>query len=343
VRQTVRSLHLGEPLVDGSLCILPFRSTLRTQSKYVLLQQAIARGTMTITEVSDAGSVPHLLASNKGPWPVLIFDGEELVGAKQNRIANVTILVGVGKTVLPVSCVEAGRWSHRTRSFDTGVYNSHPRLRQEKEQKVREALLYEQRMREAESAAQGPLGGPARPAPEDEPQAARAMKFRSDQGAVWDEVARTQYALGVHSATSALSDTYDAGMDELDKMLQSLAFETSATDAARPPVGVVVFLGGQFVCLDLLRPGKRFELLYPKLLRGYALEALLRKAKPVKDFDPEAATLRLFAELLKAGVTDQPSADLGLDLRLDGDQIAGSGLVWQDELLQLSLFPKVVG
>ena len=36
--------------------------------------------------------------------------------------------------------------------------------------------------------------------------------------------------------------------------------------------------------------------LYPKLLRGYALEALLRKGEKPKDFDPEASALRLFAE-----------------------------------------------
>jgi hypothetical protein len=37
--------------------------------------------------------VPKLQAVNKGPWPVFIFDGEELVCAKQNRIASATILV----------------------------------------------------------------------------------------------------------------------------------------------------------------------------------------------------------------------------------------------------------
>ena len=45
---------------------------------------------------------------------VLLYDGEELVGAKQNRILNVTVLVGAGATLpIPVSCVEQGRWSSR--------------------------------------------------------------------------------------------------------------------------------------------------------------------------------------------------------------------------------------
>jgi hypothetical protein len=346
VRQTVRSLHLGEPMVDGALCILSLRSTLRTQSKYALLQQAISRGTMTITEVSDAGSVPQLLAVNKGPWPVLIFDGEELVGAKQNRIANATVLVGVGKTVLPVSCVEAGRWSHRTASFDDGLYASHPRLRQEKERQVLGSLVAAEQLRDTAQATRRAPGAPPHMAPpEEEPQAVRAMRYRSDQGAVWAEVSRTQAEMGVHSPTGALTDTFEAGRDKLEQMLQILAFKPHPADDGlhhvHRAVGVAVFLGGQFVCMDLLRPGRRFELLYAKLLRGYALEALLRKSRGPKGFDPEAATLRLFAELLEAGLTEHSAADLGTDLRLEGSQITGSGLVWQDELIQLSLFPKM--
>jgi hypothetical protein len=50
--------------------------------------------------------------------PVLILDGEELVGATQNRIADLTIVVAAGQTRrIPVSCVEAGRWVRRSREF----------------------------------------------------------------------------------------------------------------------------------------------------------------------------------------------------------------------------------
>lgn len=287
-------------------------------------------GTLTITEVSDAGSVPYLQAVNKGPWPVLIFDGEELVGAKQNRIANATILVGVGKTVLPVSCVEQGRWSHRTRASHGGTYTSHPRLRQAKERQVRERATAEARRCGADVTS-----GSA----SEEAQYLRAQRFGADQGSVWDEVERTACALGSSSPTMAMADTYEAGKGDLERIVQAFELDTSATSG--DTVGALVFLGGEFICLDLLHPAKRFARLYPKLLRGYALEALLHEARVAKDFDPEASALRLFAEIIEAGVEEQAAADLGYDLRLETKRVSGSGLVWQEELIQLSIFPKV--
>jgi len=64
-----------------------------------------------ITELDNEGSVHELKLSNLGKKTVLIIKGEELVGAKQNRIVNSSFLIaGKTKVVIPVSCVEQGRW-----------------------------------------------------------------------------------------------------------------------------------------------------------------------------------------------------------------------------------------
>ena len=61
--------------------------------------------------MSEQGSVPALRVVNRGLHPILIVDGEELVGAKQNRVVNLAILVAAQSAfTIPVSCVEAGRW-----------------------------------------------------------------------------------------------------------------------------------------------------------------------------------------------------------------------------------------
>ena len=78
---------------------------------YVTLDEALPRG-LRITEVDEAGSVPELVVENPLDERVLLYDGEELVGAKQNRILNVSVLVEAkSKLTIPVSCVEQGRWS----------------------------------------------------------------------------------------------------------------------------------------------------------------------------------------------------------------------------------------
>ena len=57
------------------------------------------------------GSVPDLLVENRGDVRVLFLEGEELIGAKQNRILNTSVLVAAHtKVKIPVSCVERGRW-----------------------------------------------------------------------------------------------------------------------------------------------------------------------------------------------------------------------------------------
>ena len=79
---------------------------------YLSLDEALGQGTAQVTEVSKGGHVPELLLINRGDRPVLLIDGEELVGAKQNRVLNLTILAAPhSELVIPVSCVEQGRWS----------------------------------------------------------------------------------------------------------------------------------------------------------------------------------------------------------------------------------------
>ena len=170
------TLLFGEPLEHSGIVVTPLFSSRDPVAGYITLDEALPRG-LRITETSDAGSVPELAVVNPLDEAVLLYDGEELIGAKQNRILNISVLIGAGaKLPIPVSCVEQGRWRHTSPDFDAARHISHAHLRR----------------RKAEMLAARPL--------------ARGLA----QGEVWDEVDAKQQRMGVHSPTGANRDTFEA-------------------------------------------------------------------------------------------------------------------------------------
>ncbi len=107
----LRGMEIESPQAHEEMILFPIKSKLPPGPDYVTLSEALEAGFLEITEVSPGGSVPELKAINHGEKPVLILDGEELRGAKQNRALNTTIMIGPQSSVIiPVSCVEAHRW-----------------------------------------------------------------------------------------------------------------------------------------------------------------------------------------------------------------------------------------
>lgn len=108
---------------------------------YLRLDEALAGGDVEVTETSAAGEVPELRLENRGELPVLLRDGEELVGAKQNRVLNLTILAPAGTTIrIPVSCVEQSRWDGSSGGFGTAARAIYAEGRARKAGHVTESL-----------------------------------------------------------------------------------------------------------------------------------------------------------------------------------------------------------
>ena len=138
-----------------NLSLFPLLSTYSLDLDYLLLDEALSEGVIEVIEVGEGGTVPELKVINKSPRMILILDGEELVGAKQNRIVNTTILIqGNGTIVIPVSCVEQGRWSYESPRFSSKERVMSPSLRAMKSEKVQFSLR-------------------------------SSGNYRSDQGAIW--------------------------------------------------------------------------------------------------------------------------------------------------------------
>jgi hypothetical protein len=243
---------------------------------------------------ADSASAQYALVENPLVERVLLYDGEELVGAKQNRILNVSVLVEAKSTLtIPVSCVEQGRWSRLSADFSAAPHAASPELRHRKNVAL-----------QAQPLARG-----------------------VSQGEVWDAVHDKATRMGVHSPTGASSDTFRAHADSLHAL-------EDAFPAQPGQCGAILALGSS-MCLDAVSRPDAFARLWPKLRIGYLLDALEHLDSTPTPF----AVLPTFLHWVDAAESSrQPSAGLGQDVRLRGEQVLGSGLELDGELIQFSAF-----
>ena len=124
---TLPDVRIGDAIRHGALTVFPLYGSALGSVDYLLSDEAISAGTVTVEEVSEGGSVPNLLVTNQGDSRVLFLEGEELRGAKQNRVLNTSVLIAAhSKSPIPVSCVEQGRWRATGRdSFNQVVPTRH--------------------------------------------------------------------------------------------------------------------------------------------------------------------------------------------------------------------------
>ena len=232
------SLTIEEPVTHGHLHLFPLLGGTFTEEDLSLLEDALQEGTLRIEEMNEGGSVPELRVLNEGTLPVLILEGDELVGAKQNRVVNSSVLVAAdSELILPVSCVERGRWSCRSRAFSSGNGSPHLTLRHLKSRAVHDSLK-------------------------------QGRGHRSDQGAVWREVDRKARLHEAPSPAHALQDSRSYLSEKLD------AFENLAEELPEGTRGVAVALGERLVLLEILAGSRSFARVSRKLLSGEACEAV---------------------------------------------------------------------
>ena len=292
-------LEIGKPKKHGGLCVYPLLGADCGRTAYTLLEDALASGTVTIKE-DGGGSVPTLTLTNTGAECVFLLDGEELLGAKQNRIVNTSVLAGPRSTLaLPVTCVEAGRWRQDTAQFASGGSHYNARGRQRKVAEVSASL-------------------------------ARSGRADSDQGRVWDDIGGKLQRLAVPSPTAALHDIttrYEADLG---------AYADALSDAVPGQVGAVFALGREIVGADVFDRSRTLAGLLPKLAASYALDALEETST---DAPPPAAVVAAWlASAARAETKIHPAVGLGRDLRLSGPKLSGAALEYEAVAVHLSLF-----
>ena len=119
IRDLIETLEVGEPICYENLTIIPIYSThIRDHRHYTTLDEALDRGWLEIGEVGG-GSVPKVKVTNRSNDYIYIMGGEILTGCRQDRIVGRDVLLRprAKNVIIPVYCVEQGRWAYESETF----------------------------------------------------------------------------------------------------------------------------------------------------------------------------------------------------------------------------------
>jgi hypothetical protein len=309
IATTLADVIVGSEMSYERLSVVPLTvSNPKLPMDCITLDEALGRGNFEVTEVSEAGQVPELKVVNNGDTRVLLMDGEELIGAKQNRIVNLTILVPARSTVvIPVSCVEAGRWHRQGARFAASQNAQYSRARAQKVAQVTHSL------------------------------AARGVP-RTDQQWIWNDIAAKASRLSATSQTSAMSTIYETHCGSIDEHMKAFPRATGQS-------GVVFLIDHLPVGLEFFDSEAIFASLFPKILRSYALDAIdtPRMRTPANaGVDDAKAVARNFISAVgrAADVSAKPfpTVGVGQTVRISDERLAAAALVADERVVHLAAF-----
>jgi hypothetical protein len=302
IRERLQHLKVAEPIEAGGLQVFGLYWEAPAVLTYRTLDEAVAAGTLEVTEVSSGGSVPLLKVHNRDSQAVFLMAGEHLRGGKQNRVLNASILVPAQTELpIPVSCVEHGRWAYRAPVFAGSGSSSHSVLRK---------MMHGHVTRSYRAS-----GTPT-----------------SDQGEVWREVDRKLTESGSHSDTAHLEQCYT----DTEPMLREMAIQLTPPQGA---CGAVFAYGGKIVGFDLFDRPTTLTRLWDKLVRAYAIDARVAADGPrigvagVREWLQASATAK--EEVFK-------SAGLGDDVRLEGPCLVAACLRVEEQPVHVEAFAEAM-
>lgn len=301
VSDVLRQIRVGRSTVCGGVAAVHLFAPVASGAPPLPIAEGLEGGDVVVRECSSP-RVGQLEVMNRSERVVIGIGGELLCGGKQDRTANSSFVIRPGRIIeLDVSCVERGRWSEgqhfrSSRQLSTGT------LRSSLMRSVHDNIT-------------------------------RVRSRASDQGAVWNEVARTGRNLGTRSRSEALGDAYEAAAGEIEAIAAQVHAEPGQT-------GIAFFNGDSLSSVDLFGHEQLLAHYLPMLARAAVADALARRQRDADASSAQEAMTRAVQALVSAPwVRVSPAVD-GDELRCSGALI-GSVLFNDPELVHLQVHATV--
>jgi hypothetical protein len=277
-----------EPIRHGNLTVFPVVAPRSYPTgEFLTLDEGLRSGDVVVTEygslrglvrrhppqpvVHSGAEVNRLVLVNNSKRPLLLLAGEIVTGGKQDRVIGKDRIVPAESDPVDLSvfCVEPGRWVATSEHFGASG-----------------------------ATYGGTVNGIVKPSGTmmAQPSVRAKAMANKDQSMVWDEVRKQREAVAVEMTAAAPAvATEMAQTSSYAKVMENDEVKKRVDAVARPieqnyqslirqlrdrnAVGVVVAVNGRIIWADVFASTELLEKYWPKLVRSYASEAVVTRAK----------------------------------------------------------------
>jgi len=293
---TASGYKVLEPIRHGNLTVFPVVAAKSYPTgEFMTLDEGLRSGDVVVTEAgnvqglirrhtvpvirNDGGGaqVNRLVLVNNSKRPLLLLAGEIVSGGNQDRVIGKDRIVPPESDPVDLSvfCVEPGRWVETSQNFGASE------------------AMYGRNVG-------GPIHGAVPMAMMAQPSVRAKAMADKDQSQVWAEVRKQQSAMETVevSAGAAPVATEIASTSSYAKVNENAEVKKQVDAVAKPieqnyqslirqlrdrnAVGVVVAVNGRIIWADVFASTDLLEKYWPKLVRSYASEAVVTRAKDVE-------------------------------------------------------------
>jgi hypothetical protein len=284
-----------DPIRHGNLTVFPVVAAKSYPTgEFLTLDEGLHSGEVVVTEAGsvrglirrhgqpvrqyEGAEVNRLVLVNNSKRPLLLLAGEVVSGGKQDRVIGKDRIVPAESDPIDLSvfCVEHGRWVASSEHFGAS-----------------------QAMYGSANGGPKPPNAPAPMAIMVQPSVRGKAMGDKNQQEVWDEVSKQKVAMAeqvtvsantvgveLDQATSyakvnenqAVRKQVDAIALPIEQSYQSLIHQLRDRNA----VGVVVAVNGRIIWADVFASADLLSKYWPKLVRSYASEAVVTRAKEME-------------------------------------------------------------
>lgn len=288
---------------SGIISVIQFATVPNNTFDYITSSKAISRNFIEVTEINEGGSVNNLLIINHSNEYVFFSDGDFLIGAKQNRVLNTSVLLKPNfRQVVPVSCVESGRWGYTTRKFDKTDYSAPAKMRKDKSKEIKCNLD-------------------------------QKKSHYADQGKVWDNVNLYSEEININSPTSDFHFLYCSVPDYYEDKIKDFELCPESN-------GLAVFVKNKILTIDIFNRCDVYEEYFPKILKSSILDVHGYKDSEFAFDGKEIMNelLKFLDNKDKMEFQEYPGVSAGIEKRYETNEISGFELVHENHLIHFTAF-----